>query len=232
MPATCCRWSAPGLEAGLELIVSEYVPGGDDCVEEAILVRAEDGELSVEFGCRKLRQHPAGFGAASLCVCAPVPESMGLARRLLDQAGYVGVAGVETKRHEVTGEVVFLEANVRIPTQWGLGDIAGGESSWRLYSVLAGLPVGPQPRLRYGARLVFPELEVHAALGSLREQGKRPQMTCATGRAGGAAPGTAAWLTSMTPGPRWHWRVEPSATGWRIGQARQLASEDSCRRRA
>lgn len=166
------RWSAPGIEAGLELMISEYVPGGDNCVEEAILVRAEDGSYPVAFGCRKLRQHPAGFGAASLCVSAPVSESMELARRLLDQAGYVGVAGIETKHHRDTGEVVFLEANVRIPTQWGLGDIAGGDSSWRLYAALAGLPLGPQPELRYGARLVFPELEVHAALGMLRGSGE------------------------------------------------------------
>ena len=26
------RWSAPGIEAGLEVMISEYVPGGDNCV--------------------------------------------------------------------------------------------------------------------------------------------------------------------------------------------------------
>ncbi len=159
--------SRPALEHELEMIVSEYVPGGDDAVEEAILVRAEDGSYPVAFGCRKLRQHPAGFGAASLCMSARIPESMDLSKRLLDEAGYVGVAGVETKRHAETGEYFLLEVNVRIPTQWGLGDASGGDSSWRLYATLAGIPVGPQPPLRHGAKLVFPELEIRAALRAL-----------------------------------------------------------------
>lgn len=152
------------LVAGLELVIGEYVPGADSDVEEAILVRAEDGSFPVAIGCRKIRQHPAGFGAASICETAPIEESMDMAKRLLDAAGYVGVAGVETKRHAETGERYLLEVNVRIPTQFGLGDAAGGDSSWRLYATLAGLELGPEPELRHGVKLVFPELELHAAL--------------------------------------------------------------------
>ena len=158
------------LDAGLEIVIGEYVPGPDDAVEEAILVRAEDGSFPVTIGCQKIRQHPAGFGAASLCETAPVDESMDMAKRLLEAAGYVGVAGVETKRHEQTGERYLLEVNVRIPTQWGLGDAAGGDSSWRLYATLAGLPLGPQPPIRPGVKLVFPELELHAAIRGMRSR--------------------------------------------------------------
>jgi predicted ATP-grasp superfamily ATP-dependent carboligase len=148
------------LGAGLATIVSEYVPGGDDHVEEAILTRAADGSFPMQFGCQKLRQSPAGFGAASLCVSAPMPESLRLARTLLSHAGFVGVAGIETKRHAITGEYYFIEANVRLPTQFGLGDAAGAEASWRTYASLAGLPLGPAPSAEYGVRLLFPELEL------------------------------------------------------------------------
>lgn len=159
------------IDAGLELIVGEYVPGGDDMVEEAILVRDEQGGYPVAIGCRKLRQFPAGFGAASLCETAPIAESMELAKRLLDEAGYVGVAGVETKRHAETGEAYLLEVNVRIPTQWGLGDAAGGDCSWRLYATLAGIPLDdPPPVVEPGVKLVFPELELRAALRALRSR--------------------------------------------------------------
>jgi D-aspartate ligase len=156
------------IDAGLEMLVSEYVPGGDDAMEEAIVVRAADGSYPVAFGCHKLRQYPSGFGAASLCEIVPAEDSLALARRLLDHAGYVGVAGIETKRHAETGEVYFIEANVRIPTQWGLGDAAGGESSWRMYQSLAGIDPGPQPDLRYGVKLVFPELELRGAMRAVR----------------------------------------------------------------
>ncbi|HYI80356.1 MAG TPA: hypothetical protein VEW67_05815 [Thermoleophilaceae bacterium] len=159
------------IEAGLELIVGEYVPGGDDAVEEAILVRDAEGRFPVAIGCRKIRQFPAGFGAASLCETAPIPESMELAKRLLDEAGYVGVAGVETKLHAETGEAYLLEVNVRIPTQWGLGDAAGADSSWRLYATLAGIPVDPeQPPVRADVKLVFPELELRAAVRRMRNR--------------------------------------------------------------
>ena len=156
------------LEGGLDLLVSEYVPGDDTAMEEAIVVRARDGSYPVEFGCHKLRQYPSGFGAASLCEVTPAEESLDLARRLLDHAGFVGVAGIETKRHSETGEYYFIEANVRIPTQFGLGDAAGGDSSWRMYASLAGLDVGPHPPLHYGVRLLFPELEMRGAWRSLR----------------------------------------------------------------
>lgn len=156
------------LEGGLDLLVSEYVPGDDTAMEEAIVVRARDGSYPVEFGCHKLRQYPSGFGAASLCEVTPAEESLDLARRLLDHAGFVGVAGIETKRHAETGEYYFIEANVRIPTQFGLGDAAGGDSSWRMYASLAGIDLGPHPPLRYGVRLLFPELEMRGAWRSVR----------------------------------------------------------------
>jgi D-aspartate ligase len=165
------------LEHELELVVSEYVPGPDGAVEEAILVRAPDGSYPVEFGCHKLRQHPAGFGAASLCETAPIPETIALAKRLLDAVGFVGVAGVETKRHAETGERYFLDANVRLPTQWGLGDAAGGDSSWRLCATLAGIEVGPQPPIEPGVKLVYPQLELHAAIDSRRNGDAGPSLT-------------------------------------------------------
>jgi D-aspartate ligase len=167
-PAELEAGGSRALATGLEIVVSDYIPGGDDAVEEAILVRAKDGSYPVAFGCRKLRQHPTGFGAASLCVSAPIPQSMELARRLLDEAGYVGVAGIETKRHAESGDYYFLEANVRIPTQWGLGDAAGADASWRLYATLAGLELGAQAPPRHGVKLVFPQLELHAAYRTLR----------------------------------------------------------------
>ena len=156
------------LAADLPMMLSEYVPGGDDDVEEAIVVRAADGSYPVYFGCKKIRQYPVGFGAASLCQAAELPESMALARAVLDQAGFVGVCGVETKRHAVTGERYFLEVNVRIPTQWGLGDAAGLESSARMAAVARGEHVGPQAPMRRPARLVFPELDVRAVIAALR----------------------------------------------------------------
>jgi predicted ATP-grasp superfamily ATP-dependent carboligase len=167
-PDEAAREAGRALAAGFPLVLSEYVPGGDGDVEEAIVVRAPDGTYPVAFGCRKIRQYPVGFGVASLCEVAELPESMALARAVLDTAGFVGVAGVETKRHAETGARYFLEVNVRIPTQWGLADSSGLDASARLVATLRGEAVGPQPPMRRRARLVYPEQDARAVLAALR----------------------------------------------------------------
>jgi predicted ATP-grasp superfamily ATP-dependent carboligase len=162
------REAERGLAAGFALVCSEYVPGGDGDVEEAIVVRAADGSYPVAFGCQKIRQYPVGFGVASLCEIAELPESMALARAILDQAEFVGVAGVETKRHAVTGVRYFLEVNVRIPTQWGLADCSGLDASARLVATLRGQSLAAQGPTSRRGRLVYPQQDARAVLAAMR----------------------------------------------------------------
>jgi len=162
------RLKAP-LEQGLGMLLSQYVPGGDDHMEEAIVVRLADGSYPVAFGCRKLRQSPLGFGATALGVSDPLPETTALARAVLDEAGFVGVAGVEAKRHAATGERWFIEVNVRMPAQWGLGDAAGADASRRLVAALAGRRLGPAPVARAGVNLVVPLLDARSTRTLLRK---------------------------------------------------------------
>ena len=143
--ACCCR---------------QYIPGDDADVEEAIVVRLADGSYPVCFGCRKLRQSPSGFGATAVGFSDPLPETTALARAVLDAAGFVGVAGVEAKRHRDTDERWFLEVNVRVPAQWGLGDACGAEASTRLVAALAGRELGQAPTPRPGVGIVVPVLDV------------------------------------------------------------------------
>jgi predicted ATP-grasp superfamily ATP-dependent carboligase len=156
------------LADGTEMLLNQYIPGGDEDVEEAIVVRLADGTYPVRFGCRKLRQYPTGFGETALGESSPLPETTAIAQRVLDEAGFVGVAGVETKRHADTGERWFLEVNVRLPAQWGLGDACGVQSSPRLVKTLSGCDPGPQPPLRPGVRLVQPDLDRHVVSSSIR----------------------------------------------------------------
>jgi D-aspartate ligase len=154
------------LRDGMEMLINQYIPGADDDVEEAIVVRLADGSYPVRFGCRKLRQYPTGFGETALGESSTLPETMAIAERVLDEAGFVGVAGVETKRHADTGERWFLEVNVRMPGQWGLGDACGVQGSPRVVRALCGDELGPQPPLRPGVRLVQPDLDRHV-VGSM-----------------------------------------------------------------
>jgi D-aspartate ligase len=153
---------------GVPMLLSQYIPGEDGDVEEAIVVRTADGSYPVRFGCRKLRQYPPGFGETAVGESSELTETMMLAQSVLDEAGFVGVAGVETKRHAETGERWFLEVNVRLPGQWGLGDACGVQASPRVVAVLCGRPLGAQPQLRAGVRFVQPDLDWHGVLPAVR----------------------------------------------------------------
>jgi predicted ATP-grasp superfamily ATP-dependent carboligase len=74
----------------------------------------------------------------------------------MDAVGFVGVGMLEAKRHAETGELVIIEINVRLPQGFGLGDASGADASWRLYSSLAGLPLGRQPQQHFGAKVLIP----------------------------------------------------------------------------
>jgi predicted ATP-grasp superfamily ATP-dependent carboligase len=157
--AEAARLVEQPLRDGIGMLLCQLIPGGDDAVEEAIVVRLADGSYPVCFGCRKLRQSPRGFGATAVGVSDPLPETTAIARAVLDAAGFVGVAGVETKRHAETGERWFLEVNVRVPAQWGLGDACGAEASTRLVAAAAGRELGPAPPPRAGVGIVVPMLD-------------------------------------------------------------------------
>lgn len=167
------------LADGVPMLLSQYIPGGDDAVEEAIVVRLADGRYPVWFGCRKLRQSPRGFGATAFGESSLLPETTELARRVLDAAGFVGVAGVEAKRHAETGERYFLEVNVRMPGQWGLGDACGTEASPRLVAALAGAPLPTAIEPRPGVGFSVPESDAKVCLAILRElpARERPRFT-------------------------------------------------------
>jgi predicted ATP-grasp superfamily ATP-dependent carboligase len=156
------------LRDGVSMLVCQYVAGGDEDVEEAIVVRLADGSYPVHFGCRKLRQWPPGFGMTAVGESSSLPETTAIAERVLDEARFVGVAGVEVKRDANTGERWFLEVNVRMPGQWGLGDACGADASARLVAAMMGAVPGPAPPLAPGVRMVLPELDAHVVLPALR----------------------------------------------------------------
>jgi D-aspartate ligase len=169
-PDTLRRIAAAPLEAGLELLVTEHVPGPDRNLEGAVTIRRGDGSYALAYGRRKVRQYPPGFGAGSVHESADVPETIDLAKRLLDAAGFVGISVCEAKRHAETGETVLIEVNVRVPQGLSLGDVNGSDASWRLYATLAGIPLPAQPPAKSGVKVVVPSLEPRAVVAGLLQR--------------------------------------------------------------
>jgi hypothetical protein len=160
--------ATPALDAGLDWLVTELIPGPETRLFGAVTIRLEDGAFALAYTRRKLRQHPPYFGAGSVLEAVPAPGAMEMARKLLDAADFVGFSSLEAKQHAETGEHVLMEINVRIPQNVGLGEVAGVDPSWRMYATLAGVPLEPQRPQRNGVKVVVPSLELMAAPAYVR----------------------------------------------------------------
>ncbi|SET54628.1 hypothetical protein [Geodermatophilus poikilotrophus] len=185
------------LAAGVDMLVSEEIPGPATALEGVISLRTADGRYPLEGSRRKIRAYDHGVG--SLAEATALPEAMALARRLLDAANYVGLAATEFKRHAVTGELHLIEVNVRVPQNFGVYDAAGLDASWRVYATLAGLPVGEQPPAREGARVWLPQHDLHVVRG-LRRRGEITVTQAVRSLAGVRNAGVLSW---RDPGPAW-----------------------------
>ena len=99
-------------EAGLEVMLQEYIPGGDiDGVNYNSY--SCDGEVKVEFTAEKVRMSPPEFGVPSVVVSKDVPEVLESGRRLLYALGYTGYACTEFRRDIRDGVYKLLEINPR-----------------------------------------------------------------------------------------------------------------------
>jgi predicted ATP-grasp superfamily ATP-dependent carboligase len=185
------------LAAGVDMLVSEEIPGPATALEGVISLRTADGTYQLEAGRRKIRHYDHGVG--SLVEAAAVPEAVALARRLLEAAGYVGLAATEFKRHAVTGELYLIEINVRVPQYFGVYDAAGLDASWRLYATLAGLPVAEQPPVREGRRVWMPQHDLRV----IRELRRRDEITAAQAVRSLAGVRDAGVLSWRDPAPAW-----------------------------
>ncbi len=195
--ATLVAHVGAAVDQGMAMLVTEHIPGTPEDLEGAVQLRTASGELALEYGRRKRRDYPVGYGVGTLTEAVSVPEALQVAERLLDGAGFVGIASTEFKRHAGTGELVLIEVNVRIPQNFGLAQASGADGPWRLYATLAGLPLGPQPPARPGTKAWLPQLDLHA-VRELRRRGELPAKEIVRSLAGVRDHGAFSW---RDPGP-------------------------------
>ena len=151
-------------------------------------MRLADGSYPVCFGCQKAAPVAARVRrdrrSASRIRCRRRPR---WPERCSTQAGFVGVAGVEAKRHAETGERWFLEVNVRVPAQWGLGDACGAEAEHAPRRRGRGARAGPAAHAAGGRRHRRADARLD---GRARAAGRGP---------GVAAPGAPAEAAASVP---------------------------------
>ena len=154
------------------LIVQDVVPGGGTN-QLACCAFFKGGMALASMTVRRLRQHPPEFGRASThveTIAAPCLEE--LSRRFLEAIDYYGLVEVEFKLDERDGECRLLDVNARTWGYHSLGQSAGVDFPYLLFSDQVGLqPAGG--RARTGVRWTrivtdVPTAAVEIRRGTLR----------------------------------------------------------------
>jgi D-aspartate ligase len=149
-----------------EVLVQELIPG-DGQQQYSFCALCEDGEPLATMVARRLRQHPPEFGRASTYVeTVAAPELEPLARKILAQIRFSGLAELEFKRDPRSGELKLLDFNART---WGYHTIAGEagvDFPYLLYRRQLDQPVAAQ-RTRDGVRWVRLLTDLPTALGEI-----------------------------------------------------------------
>lgn len=119
-------------------LVQEVIPGGDDALLAVGCYVQQDGTWGGAFGAHKLIQTPAGYGTGCVLESADCSHLVEPTQRLLKSIGFRGVAEVEYKRHQTTGEYQLIEINPRPWDQHGLGEASGVDVCYLAYCDLTG----------------------------------------------------------------------------------------------
>lgn len=126
-----------------EILIQEIVPG-DGTTQYSYCAFVQAGIPVSVLTARRARQHPREFGRAATYVeTIDAPEIEILSERFLKAIEYHGVVEIEYKRHSRTGEYKLLDVNARA---WGfhaLGQGAGVDFPFMVYSDQMGIAIEP-----------------------------------------------------------------------------------------
>jgi D-aspartate ligase len=158
-------------ELGLETMVTEIVPGGDDQLFGFLSYLDLDGEPVFEMTVRKLRQQPIHFGIGCYRANDWDSDVAELGRRFLSGAGVRGLAQVEFKRDARDGTLKLIECNHRLTAATELVRSSGAETPLLVYHRALGRK-GPPMRPRQGGVRLWDPLPDVRSLGSYRRSGE------------------------------------------------------------
>jgi D-aspartate ligase len=153
---------------GLEMLLTEIIPGGDDLLCSYYTYLDSDGNPLFHFTRSKLRQYPPHFGIGCYQVTRWVPEVAELGLRFFQGIGLRGFAAFDLKRSAHDGGWRLIECNHRFTTATELTRRAGIEVGLFTYNRLVGRPAPPVDSFREGVRVWNVIEDTHSFLISRR----------------------------------------------------------------
>jgi len=161
------------------LLLQEYIPGGDDSVWMFNGYFGNDSECLFGLTGRKLRQAPAHAGTTSLGVCLPNETVDEMTRRWMRAMGYRGMLDLGYRYDARDGQYKILDVNPRIGSTFRLFVGRGGLDVVRAaYLDLTGQAV-PADTMDVGRRWMD-ERDVGSAWADLRAGNLTPRQWLAS----------------------------------------------------
>ncbi len=201
------------LEAGLSVVLQEYIPGpaSSHLFLDGFVDRS--GRITHLLTRRRIRMYPEDFGNSTVCETVR-PESVQSAvddlRRALAAIAYRGIFSAEMKRDARDGTYRFLEVNARAWWYVGFADDCGVNVCEAAYLDAQSLDVAPAPSPPAGIRLVYPSQD----LAALRFERQRQRSGSSS-----PAPSTGAWFKPWLGARQPIWRLDdPIPAVWSLGK--------------
>jgi D-aspartate ligase len=158
------------LEAlGIDMMLTELVPGGDDRIHTYYTYVADDGQPLYHFTKRKIRQWPVRFGLACYQVTTWDPDVAEAGLRFCERMGLRGIATIEFKRDPRDGRLMLIECNPRLTGSNELTRHCGLEIAQVAYCRAAGLKPPVIRGYRTGVHEWYPIEDVRAMLAYRRD---------------------------------------------------------------
>jgi predicted ATP-grasp superfamily ATP-dependent carboligase len=149
------------------LIVQELVPG-DGAAQFSYAGVWQDGQPVISMVARRTRQHPANFGTGCFVETIDNPEIERLSEQFLGSIGFSGMVEMEFKRDERNGSYKLLDVNPRIWTWTALGQPAGVDFPFALWTLAQGSPPNRQ-KARPGAAWMYFSRDLPEAFREIRD---------------------------------------------------------------
>jgi D-aspartate ligase len=152
------------------LVIQEYIPGGDDTVWMFNGYFDRKSECLVEFTGKKIRQCPVHTGSTSLGICLVNEELANTTKRFMKSIGYLGMVDVDYRYDVRDNTFKILDVNPRIGATFRLFVGSNGMDVARaLYLDLTGQPV-PSGAAVPGRKWIVEDLDLVSCYRYHRER--------------------------------------------------------------
>lgn len=136
------------IQQGVNLLITEVIPGGDDDIYGYVAYRSKKGEILNEWTWRKLSQYPEGYGVFSTISNQGSNRVRELGREIFHKMDLQGINEIEFKYDSRDDQYDYIETNFRTPMFIRLGHLTGVDVCYTQYLDAVGITPKKQVQIQ------------------------------------------------------------------------------------